>query len=128
MKLGTNERGLAMYAIIKTGGKQYRVKPGDIIDVEHVKADVNQPFNFDQVLAIEDNDTIEFGTPLVNGAQVNAELLEHRKGKKIIAFKMKRRKRYRRKIGHRQLYSRAKILEINRANPEILEEKMDEIK
>ena len=114
-----------MYAIIETGGKQYRVKPGDIIDIEHVKADLNQPFNFDQVLAIEDNDTIEFGTPLISGAQVNAELLEHRKDKKIIAFKMKRRKRYRRKIGHRQLYSRAKILEIHREHTDTSEEKKD---
>ena len=115
-----------MYAIIQSKGKQYRVKPGDIIEVEHTGTDVNQNLNFEEVLLIQDNDNIEFGAPYIQGAKVEARLLEHRKAKKIVVFKMKRRKRYRRKLGHRQLLSKAKILEIKKSLPEISPEKISQ--
>lgn len=106
-----------MYAIIQTGGKQYRVKPGDIVEVEKKETIEGGGISFDQVMAITDNENIEIGAPFIDGARVNAELVEHKKGKKLIVFKMKRRKRYRRKTGHRQVYLRAKILEIQNARP-----------
>ena len=116
-----------MYAIIKTGGKQYSVKPGDIIEVEHTDIGPNQELKFDRILAINEAENTEFGTPFIEGAYVNAELIEHRKGKKVLAFKMKRRKRYRRKIGHRQLRSRFKILDIKRNHSEMEHEKSEEM-
>jgi large subunit ribosomal protein L21 len=98
-----------MYAVIETGGKQYKVQEGDVIQVERLSADIEPAFN--NVLAIG-GDEPQFGTPTVDGASVSYELLGETKAKKVIVFKMKRRKSYRRKKGHRQVYSNVKITAI----------------
>ena len=102
-----------MFAIIETGGKQYRVHPGDTIEIERTNAKLNEKVSFDQVLAVKENDNLQLGTPLLDDAYVSAEVVDHRKDKKIVVFKMKRRKRYRRKLGHRQLLTKVKILEVH---------------
>lgn len=103
-----------MYAIIETGGKQYRVEKGDVIDVELVelkeKADTN--VEFQQVLFFNDGSNTKIGLPYIDKCSVQAELLGESKGPKVIAYKYKKRKNYRRKVGHRQKYSRVKITEI----------------
>lgn len=101
-----------MYAIIKTGGKQYRVAKGDIIEVELLSNTENNLVEFDQVLFFNDGSKVEVGKPLVSGCQVKGELLENTLGPKVIAFKYKRRKNYRRKVGHRQKYAKVKITDI----------------
>ena len=102
-----------MYAIIATGGKQYKVKIDDYVDVELIDGEVGKEFVFDQVLAVgEEQGKLEVGTPLVSGATVKAEIVDIFRGKKVIAFKMKRRKSYRRTRGHRQNYTRVKITAI----------------
>ena len=99
-----------MYAIIKTGGKQYRVEQGDIIDVELLGEE--KTVNFNEVLFASDGKTAQVGTPHVAGFVVKGEVLGEVKGDKVFAFKYKRRKNYRRKVGHRQRYNRVKITEI----------------
>lgn len=101
-----------MYAIIKTGGKQYRVAPNDVLDVELLKADQGDTVEIDEVLAIGDGDEFLIGTPYVEGASVKAEVLEHGKGDKVIVYKYKPKKDYHKKQGHRQKYSRIKVLDI----------------
>jgi large subunit ribosomal protein L21 len=101
-----------MYAIIKTGGKQYRVAAGDVIDVELLGADKNSQIKFNEVLFLYDGNQAKVGAPSITGAVVLGEVLDEVKGPKVIAFKYKRRKMYRRKVGHRQRYSRVKITEI----------------
>lgn len=102
-----------MYAIIKTGGKQYRVKAGDLVDIETIPGDAGAQVVFNEVLAVgEEGGSLNVGTPLVAGATVGAEIVEHFRGKKLIAFKMKRRKSYRRTHGHRQNLTKVKIGEI----------------
>ena len=104
-----------MYAIIATGGKQYKVKIDDYVDVELIDGEVGKEFVFDQVLAVgEEQGKLEIGTPLVSGAAVKAEIVDIFRGKKVIAFKMKRRKSYRRTRGHRQNYTRVKITAITK--------------
>lgn len=90
------------YAVIETGGKQYRVKSGDRLQVEHLDVDVGQEVNFEHVLAVSDGKTLNVGTPNVEGVQVYAKVVEHSRGPKVVAFKKKRRKGYTRKVGHRQ--------------------------
>jgi large subunit ribosomal protein L21 len=105
----------AMYAVIKTGGKQYRVAQGDVIKVERLAGEVGQTIAFDHVLMVSsDGEGTEprIGTPLVDGAQVMAEVLEQAKAPKVIVFKKKRRKNYRRKRGHRQLQTVLRIHDI----------------
>ena len=97
------------YAVFKTGGKQYRVAPGDVLDVEKLPLDVGSIAEFDQVLAVSDDGDVNFGTPTVPGAKVLAEVQEQLKDRKIIVFKYKRKTRYRRKKGHRQNYTRLLI-------------------
>jgi large subunit ribosomal protein L21 len=99
-----------MYAIIETGGKQYRVQEGDELDVEllHAEGEVN----FDKVLLISDGTTSKVGLPHLEKCSVQAEVLGMAKGPKVIAFKYKRCKNYRRTVGHRQKYSRVKIKKI----------------
>ena len=97
-----------MYAVIETGGKQYKVQEGDVIQVERLVGEAGSTSQFDNVLAIG-GDTPQFGTPFINGANVSYELVGDSKAKKIIVFKMKRRKSYRRKKGHRQIYTTVKI-------------------
>jgi large subunit ribosomal protein L21 len=103
-----------MYAVIKTGGKQYRVAHGDVIKVERLAGEVGQAIAFEQVLMVGGDDGAEprIGAPLLEGARVTAEVLEQARAPKIIVFKKKRRKNYRRKHGHRQLQTVLRIREI----------------
>ena len=102
-----------MYAIIRSGGKQYRVEPGSEIQVDLLHNEQGAVFETDQVLLVNDGSTTRLGTPMVEGVVVKGTILDHIKAKKIIVFKMKRRKGYRRTQGHRQQYTRLKIDSIN---------------
>ena len=97
------------YAIFKTGGKQYRVKQGDVLDVEKLALDVGSVAEFDEVLAVSENGQVNFGSPTLSGAKVTAEVQSHYKDRKVIVFKYKSKTRYRRKQGHRQNYTRLLI-------------------
>ena len=101
-----------MYAIIATGGKQYKVAEGDIIRVEKLGVEAGETFTFDQVLAVS-NDKLVVGTPTVAGATVTASVLGDKKAKKVIVYKYKAKKGYHKKNGHRQLYTAIKIDKIN---------------
>jgi large subunit ribosomal protein L21 len=104
-----------MYAVIRTGGKQYRVANGDVIKVERLAGEVGETVAFDQVLMVggdHDGASPRLGAPLVEGARVTAEVLEQAKAPKVIVFKKKRRKNYRRKHGHRQLQTVLRIQDI----------------
>jgi large subunit ribosomal protein L21 len=101
-----------MYAVINTGGKQYRVKEGDVLDVEKLGAPQGDTVLFDRVLLIEDGDKVLVGTPVVAGAAVKAEVVENFKGEKVLIFKKKRRKQYRRTKGHRQELAKIRIAAI----------------
>ncbi|MFC2170312.1 50S ribosomal protein L21, partial [Acidobacteriota bacterium] len=101
-----------MFAVIKTGGKQYRVQEGDVIQVEKLNSDEGQKIRFDQVLLIEQEEKTLIGTPFVEKAEVRAVIVENFRGKKIIVFKKKRRKQYKRKTGHRQELTKVRIEEI----------------
>jgi large subunit ribosomal protein L21 len=102
-----------MYAVVKTGGKQYRVSPGAVIKVERLEGEVGATIALDQVLMIGDaGDGPKVGTPLIDGATVAAEVLEQSRAPKVIVFKKKRRKNYRRKRGHRQLQTVLRIQDI----------------
>lgn len=104
-----------MYAVIKTGGKQYRVAQGDVIKVERLAGEVGATVAFDHVLMLGGDGAgaePQIGTPLVDGARVMAEVLEQGKAPKVIVFKKKRRKNYRRKRGHRQLQTVLRIRDI----------------
>ena len=98
-----------MYAVIVTGGKQYRVKPEEVIDIESLKGEIGDKVEFSKVLAIGEGKEIKVGAPVVEGAKVVAEIINQFRGKKVVAFKMKRRKGYRRKVGHRQNLTKVKI-------------------
>jgi large subunit ribosomal protein L21 len=100
-----------MYAVIRTGGKQYRVAPDDVLTIEKVKGDAGAKVEFAEVLMIG-GDKPKFGAPLVSGAKVVAELVEHTRGPKVIAFKKRRRKNSRRKRGHRQDLTTVRIKSI----------------
>jgi large subunit ribosomal protein L21 len=101
-----------MYAIIRTGGKQFRAEPGKTIKVPSLKAEIGDAVTFDDVLMATTDDGLKLGAPTVDGATVTGEVVEHGKDKKIIVFKWKRRKNYRRKQGHRQKYTSVRIDEI----------------
>jgi len=90
------------YAVVGTGGKQYRVKAGDTLKVELLEGEAGGTVVLDQVFAISDGKDLKVGAPLVEGAKVSALIVEHTKAPKVVAFKKKRRKGYRRKVGHRQ--------------------------
>lgn len=105
------------YAIIKTGGKQYRVKPGDELDVEFLPNPVDSVAEFVEVLALSDGGEVTIGAPLVEGAKVTAQVLSHYKDKKLMVFKYKAKTRYRRKRGHRQTYTRLRIQDIELNKP-----------
>jgi large subunit ribosomal protein L21 len=102
-----------MYAVIKTGGKQYRVHEGDILMVEKLDAAEGASVSFNEVLALSDDAGLRIGTPMVEGASVEAKVLGQGKGKKIIVFKYKPKKNYRKKQGHRQPYTKVQITKIN---------------
>ncbi len=102
-----------MYAVIKSGGKQYRVAPGDIVRVERVDKEPGSNIEFDQVLAVHNDQEVIVGKPLVEGAKVVGTVVENAKAKKVIVFKYKRKKQYRVTRGHRQPYTAVKISEIS---------------
>ena len=104
-----------MYAVIKTGGKQYRVAAGEKIKVEQIAADVGQEITLDQVLAVGNGSELQIGAPLVSGATVVAKVLSHGKHDKVRIFKMRRRKHYQKRQGHRQGYTELEIGAINGA-------------
>ena len=101
-----------MFAIIKTGGKQYKVSEGDVIKVEKIEAEAGDKIEFDQVLMVAGDD-VKVGSPVVEGAKVSAEVLDQKKDKKIVIFKFKAKKNYRKKKGHRQPYTLVKIEKID---------------
>lgn len=98
-----------MYAVIKTGGKQYRVKQGDTIKVEKIEADQGADVKISDVLLVANGDIIQIGNPLVAGATVTATVKSHGRGPKVRIIKMKRRKHYRKRMGHRQGYTELSI-------------------
>jgi large subunit ribosomal protein L21 len=98
-----------MYAVIKTGGKQYRVASGDKIKVEQIAADIGSELTFDEVLAVGNGSDLKIGVPLVSGASVKATIVAHGKHDKVRIFKMRRRKHYQKHQGHRQAYTELQI-------------------
>ena len=102
-----------MYAIIVTGGKQYRVSEGDIIYVEKLNAEAGDSITFDKVVLVSDNDTVKIGTPYVEGVKVDANIIKNGKSKKIYVFKYKSKKNEKKKIGHRQPYTKVQIQTIS---------------
>ena len=101
------------YAIIQSGGRQFRVQPGDVIDVELLGVEAGQKTVFEEVLIAADDAGVKIGEPLLKGAQVTAEVVEDaRKAPKVVSYKFKRRKGYHRTVGHRQKHTRVKIGEI----------------
>ena len=103
-----------MYAIIETGGKQFKVAVGDSINVEKLDVDTGMNFTFDKVLGLVDGEETVFGKPLIDGAKVNASVVAVGKGKKLIVYKHKSKKGFHKKKGHRQPYTRLKIESIDR--------------
>jgi len=101
-----------MYAVIETGGKQYRVTAGDTLEVERLDTEAGKPHTFDRVLLVANDGKISVGTPTLASAKVTADVTQHLRGEKKIAFKMKRRKGYHKTIGHRQELTRVKITDI----------------
>ena len=102
-----------MHAIIVTGGKQYKVTEGDVLYIEKLDAEAGEAVTFDKVLAVLDGDKATFGTPVVEGASVTANVVTNGKGKKVLVFKYKPKKNYRRRQGHRQPYTKVEITKIN---------------
>ncbi|MDR2259733.1 MAG: 50S ribosomal protein L21 [Azoarcus sp.] len=102
-----------MYAVIKTGGKQYRVRAGEKIKIEQIPADVGSQITLDQVLLVGEGESVRIGAPVVTGAAVTASVLAHGRHDKIRIFKMRRRKHYQKHQGHRQNYTEIRIDEIS---------------
>lgn len=102
-----------MYAVIETGGKQYRVQEGDEFRIEKLDGQVGDNVVFDEVLVVSDDNGVKVGKPVIEGAKVEAEILDNGKAKKVIAFKYKPKKGYRKKKGHRQPFTKVKINSIN---------------
>lgn len=102
-----------MYAVIVTGGKQYKVAEGDVLFIEKLEVEEGAAVTFDQVLMAGDGENVKVGTPVVDGATVEAKVVKNGKAKKIYVYKMKRKKNYRRKKGHRQPYTKVEITKIN---------------
>lgn len=98
-----------MYAVVSSGGKQYKVCEGETLRVEKISGEIGDQVSFDKVLMVSDGENVRIGTPVLDGVAVRGQIVEHGKNKKIIVFKYKRRKRYRRKQGHRQQYTAIKI-------------------
>ena len=98
-----------MYAVIKTGGKQYKVSVGDKLKVEQIPADIDSKIELSEVLMIADGDAVKVGTPFVSGAKVTATVVGHGRGEKIRIFKMRRRKHYQKHQGHRQNFTEIRI-------------------
>lgn len=102
-----------MHAIIETGGKQYKVAEGDTLFIEKLPVEAGEAVTFDKVLAVIDGENVTVGTPVVEGAKVDASVVKNGKGKKIIVFKYKPKKGYRLRQGHRQPYTKVEIKKIN---------------
>jgi large subunit ribosomal protein L21 len=102
-----------MYAVIKTGGKQYKVEQGLTLRVEKLEGEKGATLSFDEVLLVADGDKITVGAPTVSGAKVQAEIVAQERGEKLVVFKFRRRKAYRRRNGHRQSYTAIKITSIS---------------
>ena len=101
-----------MYAVIETGGKQYRVKAGDTLEIERLTVEAGQAATFDRVLLVNNDGQLAVGTPTVANASVVADIVAHKRGEKKLTFKMKRRKGYHKTIGHRQELTVVKVKEI----------------
>ena len=101
-----------MFAVIETGGKQYKVQEGDVLFIEKVDAEAESTIKFDKVLAISDDAGFKVGAPLIDGASVDAKVIKQGKGKKIYVLKYKPKKNEKKKIGHRQLYTKVEITKI----------------
>jgi large subunit ribosomal protein L21 len=101
-----------MYAVFKTGGKQYRVEKGDKLRIEKVPGSLGDAVTFDQVLLVSDDGKLALGRPLLGGAKVEAKIVEQGLGRKVVIFKFRRRKNYRRKTGHRQPFTALEITNI----------------
>ena len=116
-----------MYAVIMTGGKQYRVTEGDVINVEKLEAEAGKTLTIKEVLAVEKDGVINVGTPYVSGASVKAEVVEHGKGQKVVIYKYKAKKDSKKKQGHRQPYTQLQIKSISlRASKKKTEEAAEE--
>lgn len=102
-----------MYAVIKSGGKQYRVQEGQVLKLEKLEVPTGESLDFDQVLLLGSDDEIKVGAPLVEGAKVTAEVLEHGRGDKVTIIKFRRRKHHMKRQGHRQWYTAVRITGIN---------------
>jgi large subunit ribosomal protein L21 len=102
-----------MYAIIRTGGKQFRAEPGKTLRIPSIDIEAGETVTFEEVLLGGNDGDIKVGAPLVGGAAVTADVVKHGKGEKIIIFKFKRRKNYRKKQGHRQKYTEVRVRDIN---------------
>ena len=102
-----------MYAVIRTGGKQYKVAPGEKLKVEQLAADVGAQIVLDQVLLVGDGENVRVGQPTIAGATVNATVLAHGRGEKVKIFKMRRRKHYQKRQGHRQNFTEIEISAVN---------------
>lgn len=103
-----------MHAVIKTGGKQYIVKPGDVIDIEKISGEPGEEVNFEEVLLVSaDGEDVKVGSPVVESARVEGKIVKQKKGDKIVVFKFKRRKGYRKKAGHRQNLTSVEITNIS---------------
>lgn len=100
------------YAVIETGGKQYRVGEGQLLDVERLAIEAGEQVALDRVLAYSDGTALQIGAPVVEGAAVTIEVVEHLRAPKVISFKKKRRKGYKRKQGHRQEMTRIKVVQV----------------
>lgn len=104
-----------MYAVIATGGKQYRVEEGQVINLEKLDGDVGNAVNFDKILMIVDDNKVNVGKPYIEGAIVSAEVLDHGRDKKVTILKFRRRKHHMKRQGHRQSYTQVKITSIGAA-------------
>ena len=102
-----------MYAVMKTGGKQYRLQVGDVIYIEKLAAEADSEVTFDQVLAIGSEEGTQFGAPVIDGAKVTGKVIKNGKGKKITVFTYRPKKDSKRKLGHRQPYTKVEITAIN---------------
>jgi len=102
-----------MYAVIKTGGKQYKVEPGDVVTIERLEGDAGDAVKFDEVLLVDSDGATRIGTPNLDGASVSGTIVEQGRARKVIVFNFRRRKNYKKKNGHRQYFTRVQIDQIS---------------
>jgi large subunit ribosomal protein L21 len=115
-----------MYAVIETGGKQYKVQNGDVITIEKLGVEVGETVEFDKVLVLSDDQGLQVGKPYIDGVAVGAEVVENGRGKKIVIFKYKNKKDYRKKQGHRQPFTTVEIKTIGGVSAPVKEEPVTE--